>query len=118
MNSSIASENKNFSTIVNSPAIFLKRLFKNNFYEAAWQSVGAIGLRSLPWPACGAGGRDREPLHSIGASNVFEREFLTTCTTCTRSTGRMRTGKRNRYRQPDSPNPNPKSKRDDISKIS
>ncbi|GBP69170.1 hypothetical protein EVAR_98242_1 [Eumeta japonica] len=28
---------------------------------------------------------------------------------------RMRTGKRNRYRRPDSPDPNPKSKRDDIS---
>ncbi|GBP28896.1 hypothetical protein EVAR_93540_1 [Eumeta japonica] len=28
---------------------------------------------------------------------------------------RMRTGKRNRYRQPDSPHPNRKSKRDDIS---
>ncbi|GBP71208.1 hypothetical protein EVAR_18001_1 [Eumeta japonica] len=28
---------------------------------------------------------------------------------------RMRTGKRNRHRRPDSPNPNPKSKRDDIS---
>ncbi|GBP43045.1 hypothetical protein EVAR_96304_1 [Eumeta japonica] len=28
---------------------------------------------------------------------------------------RMRTGKRNRHRRPDSPDPNPKSKRDDIS---
>ncbi|GBP36337.1 hypothetical protein EVAR_22469_1 [Eumeta japonica] len=30
-------------------------------------------------------------------------------------TDRMRTGKRNRHRRPDSPDPNPKSKRDDIS---
>ncbi|GBP69144.1 hypothetical protein EVAR_47419_1 [Eumeta japonica] len=31
------------------------------------------------------------------------------------SADRMRTGKRNRHRRPDSPDPNPKSKRDDIS---
>ncbi|GBP14661.1 hypothetical protein EVAR_9574_1 [Eumeta japonica] len=31
------------------------------------------------------------------------------------NTYRMRTGKRNRHRRPDSPDPNPKSKRDDIS---
>ncbi|GBP75211.1 hypothetical protein EVAR_88817_1 [Eumeta japonica] len=30
-------------------------------------------------------------------------------------TDRMRTGKRNRHRRPHSPDPNPKSKRDDIS---
>ncbi|GBP57116.1 hypothetical protein EVAR_36784_1 [Eumeta japonica] len=32
-----------------------------------------------------------------------------------RHRNRMRTGKRNRHRRPDSPDPNPKSKRDDIS---
>ncbi|GBP79063.1 hypothetical protein EVAR_58731_1 [Eumeta japonica] len=66
--------------------------------QAVPKSESRVGLRSRA-------GSEPESTNSIRASNVGK----------TRISDRMRTGKRNRHRRPDSPDPNPKSKRDDIS---
>ncbi|GBP33961.1 hypothetical protein EVAR_24875_1 [Eumeta japonica] len=92
-------------------------------------------------PTLGRNGRDRTPWPLSGQSRCadlltfvrsrvipidktytdlkwaqhYRRYLFNECYKVLLAFDRMRTGKRNRHRQPDSPDPNPKNKRDDIS---